>query len=683
MSNYSISLSGLQSTSKALDTVSNNIANSGTIGYKAGEYAFADMFVRAINPANQSRVGLGVSNTMVRRPNVQGTIVASSNQLDLAINGQGMFRLLQASGVQGSVDPSSVYYTRNGQFMVDRDGYIVNSNGMFLTGFQPTGDKQGITDDLIANNGLLRIPEVNLPGMGTTDSKIYTQLDSRLAAFTPASGVAFDPFQNTYNNKTTQTVFDVEGNPHTLELYYRRVADSQLQIRDTLDGYTYPPSSSASPTTPGVQQIILNPGSVLLVDSAPVFSASASEAVVAGAAQPILLNATDTALVKEGMRVYVNGIDTGRTVASDGSLGVAEVEIDGLPLNVAQGAVISFYPAYIEDVADGAGTLETTLTVVTADQNVVGYRVFVAGIDSGVNVLEVDGNDLLLDGGLTWSDGDEIEFRAVLNMTMTIPDGTRLSLQGTTNKKASETILETNMATVMVYASLDGVFYDHSDINSFSNRQISEAELGVQNGYRAVSQLSFIAGRNIDSFPKDPLSGNPIFQTTTQLSSAVVNQAGGRSNLVFELDLTNTTLQAGAFQVTRNIQNGEPVSRLTNVSVDSQGRIVATYGTGKQLFVGQVALVHFDAFEELIPVGNNAFAASVRSGTEQSADGVIVGKAGTGIFGDIKAQALESSNVDLANELVRLLVLQRSYTANSQGLRAFDSTLQDTLRILG
>jgi flagellar hook protein FlgE len=121
---------------------------------------------------------------------------------------------------------------------------------------------------------------------------------------------------------------------------------------------------------------------------------------------------------------------------------------------------------------------------------------------------------------------------------------------------------------------------------------------------------------------------------------------------------------------------------LTNVTVDNQGRIVGIYGTGKQEYVGQLALVHFDNFEGLIPVGKNAFAASIDSGTEHSAAGVVVGRAGTGIFGEVKSQALESSNVDLANELVRLMVLQRSYTANSQSMRAFDQTLRDTLQMI-
>jgi flagellar hook protein FlgE len=135
--------------------------------------------------------------------------------------------------------------------------------------------------------------------------------------------------------------------------------------------------------------------------------------------------------------------------------------------------------------------------------------------------------------------------------------------------------------------------------------------------------------------------------------------------------------------MTKSIQNGEAVSRLTNVTVDNEGRIVGVYGTGKQQYIGQVAMVSFDNDEGLIPVGKNAFAASNITGTEQDGTGVTVGRARTGTLGEIRSQALESSNVDLANELVRLMILQRSYSANSQSLKAMDQTLRDTLQMVG
>jgi flagellar hook protein FlgE len=706
MANYTISLSGLQSTSKALDTVSNNIANSNTVGYKAGDYLFADQFIKAINPADQSRVGLGVQNTMVRRSNIQGTIVASANMLDMAINGQGMFRLLQSSGVPGSVDPSAVFYTRNGQFMVDKEGYIVNANGMYLTGFQPTANKEGISDDIIANNGLLRLPGEYLAGRPTTASTITALLDTRTDAYTPDTGVFFDPLNSaSYNNKTTQTVFDDEGGAHTLELYYRRIGDSNLQILATDRGYIYSPSPSRTANlatseslTDDGRRVVLNRDSILRVETEPLFKELAEVATVAPSTQIVLKTLPDGE-VFEGMRVYINGVDSGLFVEVV-DLATKTVTVSDA-INLSANAEVSFYPPYRDAGTLGAaasiGDSQLLVTALPGELiGVSGYRVFVNGVDTGTNVTNVaadpppgTGSIISLDGGipLDVALGSNVEFRPVQNMTLITPDGTRISVKGTTNQRNSpeETILYANMATVMVYGSLNGRFFNYDQgVTTNPDKAFLESTLiGVPDAYRAIFELNFVGGRNIDALVTDTRSGSPLFRTTNNLYAELTNQAGGSVFLNMELDMTDTTLQAGAFQITRNIQNGEPLSRLTNVSIDTQGRIVATYGTGKQLYVGQVALVHFNAFEGLIPVGNNTFAASIQSGTEQSTYGVLVGKAGTGIFGDIKSQALESSNVDLANELVRLLILQRSYTANSQGLRAFDSTLQDTLRIIG
>jgi flagellar hook protein FlgE len=697
MSNYAIALSGLQNTSSAIDSVSNNIANSNTVGYKAGEYLFADQFVRAVNPSDTARVGMGTQTLGVRRALTQGTITNSSNQLDMAISGSGMFRLLKGSGFANSVDPSAVYYSRNGQFAVDKEGYIVNENGMYLTGFQPTLDGSGITDDLIKNNGLLKMPQTNLPGVESTYSTVSAILDSRADAFTSTANIAFDPLQNTYNNKTTQTVFDSQGNTHTLEVFYRRVNDDNLIITSDKDGkgFLYEPSKSSEPNTLGQTQVTINSNSVLRVDTASYADAlSASRSTGTSISLRSLPSKTNTDyeiadLV--GKKIFINGIDSGATVASPPpAAGTMTFTASG-NVDVPAGANVSFYngnaAGTVGSYTAGASTL--TLGAAVAGANVNGYRIFVGGQDTAVTVKS-GGNTtaLVLSGKLepVPAASAAIEFRPTLDMTLQTPDGTSVTMSGTTNQPSSGTKLISTMARVEVYASLNGTFYDYNNGQFTSNRTLEPATPGVGGltgkGYQAVSELKFVGGRNIDSLFTEGQAATPQFRTLTKLSAMVENQAGGRSDLVFDLDLSDTSLQAGAFQITASRQNGEAVARLTNVTVDNQGRIVGIYGTGKQEYVGQLALVHFDNFEGLIPVGKNAFAASIDSGTEHSAAGVVVGRAGTGIFGEVKSQALESSNVDLANELVRLMVLQRSYTANSQSMRAFDQTLRDTLQMI-
>ena len=695
MSNYTIALAGLQNTSLAIDTTSNNIANANTVGYKAGEYVFADQFVKAINPADQARVGMGTQSLGVRRPMLQGTITNSANPLDLAISGKGMFRLLQGSG-DGNVDPSAVYYTRNGQFAVDKQGYIVNENGMFLTGYQPARDGNSVTDDYMdggvdkngnKKRGRLLMPDSNLPGNETSTSRISAMLDSTSTAFTSTANVSFDPTQSTFNNKTTQTVFDNEGNSHTLEVYYRRVSDANLTITSGVNGYTYSPSRASSPNTLGATLVTINPNSVLRMDSP---ANASSQAAAASASTAISLSSAaanaGTAVNVTGMRVFVNGVDSGATVSAGGTTTSLTTTS---AVTVPSGAAVTFY-APRQSTTAAATSVSTEITPAAAVASAsVGDRIFVNGVDTGKTVISVASASpytVTASGAVTiGAVGATLTFfKPSLDMTLIAPDGTEITMQGFSNKKqtgASTEALTTTMAKVEVYASLDGRFFDYNDPTTTSNRALTPQTPGVL-GYKEVSEICFIGGRNIDSLVTDNLSGNPMFSTVSKLSTRVTNQAGGSSDLVFDLNLTDTSLEAGAFQITHSTQNGEPLARLTNVTVDNEGRIVGVYGSGKLQYVGQLALVHFDAAEGLIPVGKNAFAASVISGTEHSAEGVLVGRAGTGIFGEIKGQALESSTVDLANELVRLMVLQRSYSANSQSMKAFDQTLRDTIQMV-
>ncbi len=625
MSNYNVAFSGLDNVSKAIDTVSNNIANANTVGYKAGQWVFADQFMKAASSTDGARAGMGAQNLSVRRPMIQGTLTTSANPLDLAISGKGMFRLLSPAGIStdagtSRVDPSALYYTRNGQFSVNKEGYIVNENGMYLTGYQTTANG-ALTDDIYGTKnaaGRIKMPESNLVGNKTTQSSLSAILDSTETAYTDNPGIQFDPQQNTFNHKTTQTIFDNEGNPHTLEVYYRRVEDETMQITAGADGYTYLPSASASPNTGVANLVVLNKKSILRVDTAPAITGLAT-ANTNNSTGPIAINnltiSNGTAVAPStGMSVYVNGVDTGATVAAGAT---SSSFTASTAITIPTGASVSFYPA-----------------------------------------------------GQT------------LNMTLITPDGTEVAVQGLSNKPGGGQVLTTTKAHVEVYASVDGRFFNRDDAaNNYSAKSITP-EPANSLGHKCVAELMFIGGKNIDALVPDPQSGNPTFSTKTSLTTIFSNAAGGTSNLVFDLDLTDTSLQSSAFQVTKSVQNGEPMSKLTDVTVDNQGRIAGVYGNGKVRYAGQIALVHFDAFEQLSPVGKNAFSATVESGTEDSAEGVLVGHPGTGEFGEIKSQALESSNVDLSSELVRLMILQRTYSANSQSMKAVDQVMRDTLQMI-
>jgi flagellar hook protein FlgE len=154
-------LSGLNAAAQELDIIGNNIANSGTVGFKSASATFADVYA-------SSKVGLGVQVASVNQRFTVGTVSGTGNQFDMAIDGpSGLFRVLDSSG--------NVMYTRNGQFYADKDNNIVNAQGYRLTGFGVTGT------DL----NPIKVPVGNIDPQVTTTIATKTNLDANAAPVYP------------------------------------------------------------------------------------------------------------------------------------------------------------------------------------------------------------------------------------------------------------------------------------------------------------------------------------------------------------------------------------------------------------------------------------------------------------------------------------------------------------------
>jgi len=190
-------LSGLNAAAQELDVIGNNIANAGTVGFKASSASFADVYA-------QSRVGLGVQLSAVKQRFTAGNVNTTGNQFDMAIDGaRGLFRTTDPNG--------RVLYTRNGQFDEDKDHYIINAQGCRLTGYAP-----GSTD-LIP----IRRPTENIAPVATTRMENGVTFDAN--AKVVDSATVFDPASDSsYSSKTSVTVFDSMGNKHTLEQFYTK-----------------------------------------------------------------------------------------------------------------------------------------------------------------------------------------------------------------------------------------------------------------------------------------------------------------------------------------------------------------------------------------------------------------------------------------------------------------------------
>ena len=230
-------LSGLNVSSRALDIISNNVANTSTVGFKAGSAVFADVYAASLSgTVANKQVGVGGMLSAVRQTFAQGNLTTTNNPLDLAIDGNGFFMINRIDGTPA--------YTRNGQFDVDKDGYIVTSLGERVMGFQNTTDVGGIPTSGGAPVALT-IPQDSIAPRATgtsEDVRVSANLDSRQtspADATPPLAALDINNPKTYNSTTSLKVYDSLGNDHTLALYFVKdpaATPNSWQVYASLDG---------------------------------------------------------------------------------------------------------------------------------------------------------------------------------------------------------------------------------------------------------------------------------------------------------------------------------------------------------------------------------------------------------------------------------------------------------------
>jgi flagellar hook protein FlgE len=270
-------LSGLNATSKNLEVIGNNVANSNTFGSKASRAEFSDMYANAMSGAGSNSVGIGVALAAVSQQFTQGNITATSNPMDLAINGGGFFQ------VTDGANPN--LYSRNGQFKVDRLGNITNNDGLKLVGYP--ADDTGVIQP--GNARALQLPTAGIDPQSTTEIVLEMNLDSRAATTAPVAGALIDfTDPTTYNSATSQTVYDALGQDVALTYYFQKTATDTWNVFVTangtpIDGTAAAPLPSATMTFPATGGAPLAPvGPVTINIPAAINAAGAQTRAIAG-----------------------------------------------------------------------------------------------------------------------------------------------------------------------------------------------------------------------------------------------------------------------------------------------------------------------------------------------------------------------------------------------------------------
>lgn len=212
---FNIAMTGLSAVNEQLNTISNNIANAGTTGFKSSRTEFGSIY------ADSQAMGVEVLAT-TQSISQGGSLVTTGRSLDLAISGGGFFVTRGSNG--------DVSYTRAGVFGADKDNYIVSASGQKLQGYpvDAAGNLQ------VGAMGDLQLQNANLPARATDSLKFVMNLDSNQSVPTAAP---FDPADvNTYNSTYTTKVFDSQGKEHTLTQYFVKTGDNAWEAHYYADG---------------------------------------------------------------------------------------------------------------------------------------------------------------------------------------------------------------------------------------------------------------------------------------------------------------------------------------------------------------------------------------------------------------------------------------------------------------
>lgn len=254
-------VSGMQNHQTRMDVIGNNISNVNTYGFKRGRVNFQDMISQQLNGAarpteelggvNPKEVGLGMSVASIDNIFTQGNLQSTGVTTDIAIQGSGFF--VMQSG-------ENTYYTRNGDFSLDRDGTLVNpANGMRVQGWMAQEANGEMVVSTAATPTDLVIP-VGAKDLAheTANVNYACNLDKRMPEIVEGASEA-DVLKGTWG--TEQEIYDSFGNVHLLSVTFTKVPGTpnswQGVVQVDADNAEYTQARTGIGTTDGVENTFI------------------------------------------------------------------------------------------------------------------------------------------------------------------------------------------------------------------------------------------------------------------------------------------------------------------------------------------------------------------------------------------------------------------------------------------
>lgn len=217
------SLSGMLANSNWLTTIAQNVANANTTGYKTVDTSFSSMVDSAVDINSEYA---GVSASTVALNSMQGQNTETSSTTDLAVQGAGFFIVSDSSG--------NIFLTRDGSFVPDAAGNLVNGSGMYLMG--APYDQTGVALNSLSGLSKINVNNVSDTSIPSTTATITANLPEATAAVTGATPSA-NTAASAYTAETSLVAYDNLGSAHTLNVYFTKTGSGtwEADVYDAAD----------------------------------------------------------------------------------------------------------------------------------------------------------------------------------------------------------------------------------------------------------------------------------------------------------------------------------------------------------------------------------------------------------------------------------------------------------------
>lgn len=290
------SASGMAAQSSRLGTVSDNIANASTHGYKR---AFTEFSTVVLESGTGSYVPGSVDTQIRYGITQQGGFDYTTSATDLAVNGDGFFLVGDPSG--------TTFLTRAGSFVKIANGDLVNAAGYTLQGYPLNGGTAAVSA-----NGTTGLQNVNIGAMSleatpSTTGKFFVNLqeDADIQTDTPAGNAA----TAVYTSKTSMTVVDNVGREKTLDIYYTKTAANQWEVavfdasEATSPGGPFPYASG--PINANNEVLVFDPLTGQLDPSSP----QTLEITVPNGASPLVLDLSESSELADEFQILASEVN--------------------------------------------------------------------------------------------------------------------------------------------------------------------------------------------------------------------------------------------------------------------------------------------------------------------------------------------------------------------------------------